>query len=180
MNITECQATFTVFFAIAWGATTNVQPGWKPFESAIDEPIVRSRWWLSFRWFNMAPVLYYVAVMTFLSLPVFTVPSGSAWVFRAFLDALALVACVVAAGAMFGFYRCWLGTVEQCPATYYFEDQKDKDLFNTHPNKAGKQVGPLKAAYGRRDWKSGWWYIAVSVLAPPVMGGLVYVLGMLR
>jgi hypothetical protein len=168
-QLTSYQVTFTVFFAIAWGAITNVQPRWKPFEAAIRDAKTKKRWWLSFRWFNAAPVLYYVAMINVLMLNVWS--RAAALERNAWLQSVVLAACVVAAGAVFGFYRCWLGEVEKNADEYYF---RANDCYYTHPDGQGECLGQLRPEYGSRNRCSGWSYIAVCAAALPVIGVLVW------
>jgi hypothetical protein len=108
--------------------------------------------------------------MGILLFPVFPTPTGRP-VVAGVVQLLGLCGSIVAAAAVFGFYRCWIGIVQRNPATYYFPSDHVDDYY-THPGQKGTKVGPLRPEYGRRNFRSGLTYLLVAVVAIPVAAGL--------
>src|SRR5438128_11966390 len=108
----ETQAVFSLFFAIFWGAITNVQPKWKPFQFGLFctfGPATR-RLWLSILFFNFLPILFFGWTICVLHGPALEPDKWTGWtvlrvVFRG----------VIPAVAMFGLYRIWMAILERWP-----------------------------------------------------------------
>jgi len=121
--MTTTQTIFVVFFAIFWGAIASVQGRWKMFHwTLIRYPHVAARLGLSFALLNILPVLFFAWVL-FVLRNTQTEPINQ-W--SASQTLLQVLAGVVPAFAVFGFYRLWLALIEFWPTRFY-QWERDQD-----------------------------------------------------
>jgi hypothetical protein len=117
MNI--AQQLFVVFFAIAWGTSSNAWPGWKPFHWTFffEYPQVRCRLGLSMLFLNCCPIVYFATLLAWLGQ---SAPTSTALtVIDYFREVFRGVA---PAFAVFGFYRIWFSLIERRPSLFYLTD----------------------------------------------------------
>ena len=110
----EVQQTFTVFFAIFWGAIFNVLPKWKPFPFPVlvDVSQAKYRLVLSIVLLNIAPISFFgwtIYILSFIQI--------TDW--NATTIATLLASAVIPAFSNFGFYRVWVWFVEWKPSWFY-------------------------------------------------------------
>ena len=120
------QQIFLVFFAIFWGTSANAWPKWKPFLWTFF--CVSSRVSLRVLWstlmLNVVPIVYFTCMLRHLKGEVYGDP---------------MLAGVIPAFAIFGFYRFWIGIMEIRPALFYYKDNnemrrlKKSRLVNAEP-----------------------------------------------
>lgn len=108
------QGIFLVFYAIFWGGIFNVQARWKAFHWPLFGHFgqARRRALISLLILNLVPIGFFAIAMWALRKPI--PPNISFWMF-----VVDYVRPVVAAFAIFGFYRIWLGIVESWPGCFY-------------------------------------------------------------
>ncbi len=160
--MTTTQWLFVVFFAIFWGAIASVQGRWKMFHwPLIGYGPVWHRLVLSVIVLNVLPVFFFTWVFFLLR----NTPAchSSSWGFAETLRQV--IAGVVPAFAVFGFYRLWLAIVEISPTTFYYQNvaAQPDDAKGIEPTVECRQV--------RHKW---WWrnlgfavlYLLVATLAP--------------
>ncbi len=104
--MTTTQEIFVVFFAIFWGAVFSVQSRWRMFQPLVRYPHVLRRLSLSILLGNVVPILFFV------------------WIFFRLKDTpgetvFQILAGVLPAFGIFGFYRLWMGIVEFAPRAFY-------------------------------------------------------------
>lgn len=147
-------SVFTVFYAISWGFIANVQPRWKPFQLPLWEITqVRKRVWLSFKWFNAFPLLYFCWVTFVLNTLSPNIEFSESFLFyKDFWSALGinvlqvlniLFSSIFPTFAVFGFYRRWLATIEKNPSTYYFCECGFKEYKNNSFYEKYRPVEPV-------------------------------------
>jgi len=118
LQFTVAQTVFMIFFAIFWGATTNVHGQWRMFDWPLTKhPRIRRRLRLAFLILNIIPVAYFMFAITLTSKVGDPVGAG---LFRYVLPVSAGIAPGFAA---LGFYRLFLGFVGMKPATYYWYER---------------------------------------------------------
>src|SRR5262245_11643443 len=117
----EAQTIFTIFFAISWGAMSNVLPRWKPFHFAMVgrkdcwRPTIRTGF--AFVMFNVVPWLLFSLVLYWLrGTPIqqsgpneWSLPMSFKLILRAIIPGL----------IPYGCYRLWLAAVHWCPKRFY-------------------------------------------------------------
>lgn len=113
------QQIFSIFFAIAWGTSSNVWGRWKPFNwpAAVFASPPRWRAGLSLVVLNVLPMAFYIWIVWLLRGKVQTDPFatlGSSYI--------AVLPSVIPAIAVFGFWRIWLAFVQMYPECFYFTD----------------------------------------------------------
>jgi hypothetical protein len=111
MNAT--QTVFVVFFAIFWGVIGSVQGRWLAFQPILLYGHIARRWILSFVVLNALPTAYFVVAFIHLRGGTNIEQSDN------LTTARELIAAVLAAFAMFGFYRLWMSIVQSTPTTFY-------------------------------------------------------------
>lgn len=130
--MTTTQSIFVVFFAIFWGCISSVQGRWKMFQwPLISYQHVAARVILSFLLLNIFPIIFFAFIFFLLRNTPITPPSQ--WTF---FDTLRqVVAGVVPAFSVFGFYRFWLAFVEFWPECFYqHEENQDARMKKVEPN----------------------------------------------
>lgn len=144
----EFQQVFTVFFAIFWGATFNVQPKWKPFPYPVLAHIPQAwrRLALSVLFLNLAPIAFYGWTLWVLR---GAATDSASWTPSTVLALLA--GGVVPAFANFGFYRLWVGLIESMPTWFYRQTDKEQPSI---PIEAEPTVTSLKLEYAT-PWTRG-------------------------
>lgn len=170
------ETVFMVFYAIFWGAVSNVQPRLRAFhwELFFRLPKVRCRALLSFIVLNVAPLVFFgyilwaLAVRTALPLdrPLAKV---SQLVIRG----------VVPAFGIFGLYWVWIAIVEFFPHRFYFANPDDLTPNCRHieptyrvesePPGTPVRVTPVVDLYPDGRWERlcfGLAYLIVAALAP--------------
>lgn len=106
------QNILVMFFAVFWGAVFNVQSRWLMFQPILSFPHIRRRFLLSFLLLSVAPILFFVYAF-------YSLRFGSNQP-STFSDALrVLLAGVLPAFSIFGFYRLWMSAVQFSPQSFY-------------------------------------------------------------
>jgi hypothetical protein len=130
-SLTASQSIFVVFFAIFWGAIFNVQSRWRMFQPILRFRHIRRRLLLSILVVNVAPIVFFVWAFYSLKGGSSGVPPaqwGLSETFRV------LLAGVLPAFAIFGFYRLWMGIAELLPQAFYESaSQQRNDLKGIDP-----------------------------------------------
>lgn len=117
--MTTAQSIFVVFFAIFWGAVFNVQGRWKMFQAFCGASRTYRRVLLAFLMCNVLPVLYF-AVATYW-LRVTSTTHASTWGFWETVQQV--LAGVLPAFAIFGFYRLWIWAVQWLGPECFYQNK---------------------------------------------------------
>jgi hypothetical protein len=119
----DAQNIFFLFYAIFWGAIFNVQARWKAFQWPLlfswYPPAVR-RVLFSFLLLNLVPI-------GFLIFAIWQLGNADLPKWEVFWHGEGLWAYsrpILAAFAIFGIYRAWLGVIELFPGCFYASDVK--------------------------------------------------------
>jgi hypothetical protein len=171
----ESQQVFVVFYAIFWGAIANVQPRWKPFQV----PLIFSKWsfgrkvlmrvFLSFLFFNLAPLIFFGWTILFLFGPP-ACPQD--WNVN-FVGRLAIRG-IVPAFALFSFYHFWLAFVEFKGECFYAKDQDELPPECKRVDNGSHVIDPTIKELGIN--RSNWWknlicalvYLVIAIFVPRI------------
>jgi hypothetical protein len=116
--VNTAQTVFALFFAIFWGAIASMQGRWLAFQPLLGYAHVRRRLAVSFAVLNVAPIVYFTAAFIHLkgARNIDTGNTPDAWI--------GLITAVMAAFAIFGFYRLWMAIVQSKPTAFYQREQE--------------------------------------------------------
>jgi uncharacterized membrane protein len=135
MGLNFMQEVFTIFYAIAWGTVSNVQPRWGAFEyAAVRGPKgfnALLRIVLSWILLNFAAVFFFVWVLYLLNGAPWQIELAPLSTSKFWLT----IAAIAPALAPFGLYKFWMGLV-QAGNKFFFTDREVKDLQESHKNRA--------------------------------------------
>lgn len=158
------QAIFLVFYAIFWGAIFSVQPRWKAFHWPLffrAPHQARYRTLISVLILNLVPILFFLFGMWALGKPSLVNPSG--W-----LLSWEYVRAVVAAFAIFGIFRIWLGIIELWPECFYAPIDKIPEKY--------RHVEPTFRRDGERTMGAFAVDLGIDTGCPNVLSGLIYLM----
>lgn len=144
-SMTISQSIFVVFYAIFWGAIFSVQGRWKMFQPILRIEHILCRFLFSFIIVNIAPIVYFIAAFYCLR-GGFTDGSSVEW--DIFHTARILLAGVLPAFAIFGFYRLWMGIVEIIPQIFYeHKNRQRSSLLDIEPT-----IESLRLDHSHKYW----------------------------
>ena len=123
-SLTTSQSIFVVFFAIFWGAIFNVQSRWRMFQPILRFRHIQLRLLLSIVVANVAPIVFFVWAFFCLKGGSSSFPSAE-WTLSTTFRVL--LAGVLPAFAIFGFYRLWMGIAELAPDAFYESKTQQRD-----------------------------------------------------
>lgn len=152
------QTIFALFFAIFWGLLASVQGRWLAFQPVLTSRQVRWRWVHSFTFLNVLPALYF-------SWTVYQLKGGPTFEsLGAFATVREVFGAIMAAFAMFAFYRLWMAVVQSMPEHFYQRAQEqDQELKGLDPT-----FEELKLGHELGGWNllSAAIYIVIGFLGP--------------
>jgi hypothetical protein len=168
LNLNVPQQIFVLFYAIFWGTMANALPKWKAFAVPYvfyDAPSVR-RVSLAIFTLNVLPIVFFVIVLKALG--------GSVWQVQKWEVAtlVKILASLVPAFGIFGFYKVWMSLMQFWPNTFYSftviggVQQPDQELY------ANLRNSDLDRRWACGNLLFGFLYIILG-LAVPVSVSLV-------
>ena len=164
MSLNIPQQIFVLFYAIFWGTVASTLPRWKAFafpyvfhNQTEVKQTSQQRVVLSILMLNLVPILFFVCMLKVLT--------GPAWEVRAWgwSATLRITAGLVAAFAIFAFYRFWLWAVLSRREAYYWPLDADAALFKQlYP---GLSANDLDPRWARGNLLFALFYLVIVLLA---------------
>lgn len=178
-TMNDAQQIYSVFYAIFWGASFNVLPRWKPFNFGLifNKKVkhISRRISLALFILNISPILYFIGILYLLRLKGNL--CDSQW--NCLIEVTALVlASIIPAFGIFGFYRIWLFVVESFPNKYYLEHNlipseikpyrgaAYEGAYEAEPGLEKLGIEPCNKHSKYRNLCTGLFYILLGFLTP--------------
>jgi hypothetical protein len=156
MALNVAQQLFLVFFAIFWGISANAWPRWKPFQWTFVfwSPRIAARVGAAFLLLNIGPIAYFAIVIQRLDRM-----SATSLLWKMVL------AGVLPAFAVFGFYRLWIAVIEQSPKTFYYDAADLKTLHEGLLEGPEPTIDILHLGKSQKWWWSNLFWAATYLTA---------------